>query len=157
MRSYFVVAKPWEKVSSDICGQRRPRSDCAFAQSDQGLRCPQTECLDTTELINGEQRPEWEFAHVHDDVHAHIVRMLEGAFSAWCFPFLILSSSTDSLKKTSIFIISQKQIGIIIPNPIILSNRPFTWLITVVLDENIGFLPLWKCHQLGLCSKFIHH
>ena len=25
-----------------ICGQRRPRSDCAFAQSDQGLRFPLT-------------------------------------------------------------------------------------------------------------------
>ena len=26
-----------------ICGQRMPRSACAFAQSDQGLRCPLTE------------------------------------------------------------------------------------------------------------------
>ena len=32
-----------ENVSPDISGQRRPRSACAFAQSDQGLRCPQTE------------------------------------------------------------------------------------------------------------------
>ena len=26
-----------------ICGQLSPRSDCAFAQSDQGLHCPLTE------------------------------------------------------------------------------------------------------------------
>ena len=25
-----------------MCGQRRPRSDCADAQSDQGLHCPLT-------------------------------------------------------------------------------------------------------------------
>ena len=40
----------------DICGQRRPRSDCASALSDQGLHCPLTESsLDTTECMNGDQ------------------------------------------------------------------------------------------------------
>ena len=42
------------------CGQLRPRSDCANAQSDLGLRSPPTESLDTTldtiEYMNGEQR-----------------------------------------------------------------------------------------------------
>ena len=38
-------------------GQRRPRSDCGDAQSDQGLRCPLTKSLDTRECINGEQMP----------------------------------------------------------------------------------------------------
>ena len=38
-------------------GQRRPRSDCADAQSDLGLRCSLPESMDTTECINGEQRP----------------------------------------------------------------------------------------------------
>ena len=33
-------------------GQRRPRSDFANAQSDQGLRCPHTESLDTIECFN---------------------------------------------------------------------------------------------------------
>ena len=37
-----------QNVSSGIYGQQRPRSDCAFAQSDQGLHCPLTESLDTT-------------------------------------------------------------------------------------------------------------
>ena len=46
-----------KNVFSGICGQRRPRSACASAQSDQGHRCPQTESLDTIECINGEQMP----------------------------------------------------------------------------------------------------
>ena len=29
------------------------------AQSDQGLHCPLTELLDTTEYMNGQQMPEW--------------------------------------------------------------------------------------------------
>ena len=48
---------PWENMSSGICGQQRPGSDCAFAQSDPGLYCPQTESLDTTECMNEEQMP----------------------------------------------------------------------------------------------------
>ena len=35
--------------------KQRPKSDCASAQSDQDLRCPQTESLDTIECFNGEQ------------------------------------------------------------------------------------------------------
>ena len=44
-----------ENVSSGICGQRRSRSACASAQSDQGLQCPLTDSLDTTECMTGEQ------------------------------------------------------------------------------------------------------
>ena len=47
---------PCKNVSSSMCGQQRPRSDCASAQSDQGLHCPLTESLDTTECMNREQR-----------------------------------------------------------------------------------------------------
>ena len=46
-----------KSVSSGIGGHRRPRSDCASAQSDQGLHCPLTESVDTTECIIGEQMP----------------------------------------------------------------------------------------------------
>ena len=35
-----------------ICEQRMPRSDCALAQSDLGLRCPLRESLDTTEYTD---------------------------------------------------------------------------------------------------------
>ena len=36
-----------------ICRQRRPRSDCAFAQSDQGLRFPPTDHLDNVVKKSG--------------------------------------------------------------------------------------------------------
>ena len=36
-------------MSLDICGQRRPRSACASAQSDHGLYCLLTDLFDTTE------------------------------------------------------------------------------------------------------------
>ena len=44
-------------VSSGICRQQRPRSACAFAQSDQGRCCLQTESLDTIECFKGEHMP----------------------------------------------------------------------------------------------------
>ena len=47
-----------ENVSSGICEQRRPRSACASAQSDQGLHCPLTESLDIAEYMNGDQGPD---------------------------------------------------------------------------------------------------
>ena len=64
-----------------VCGQRRPRSDCADAQSDLGLQCPLTESLDTTECMNGEHRPGQYFAPAQDDLNLHILRMLEGTVS----------------------------------------------------------------------------
>ena len=42
-----IWAAPCENVSSNICGQRKPRSACASAQSDLGLCCPLTESLNT--------------------------------------------------------------------------------------------------------------
>ena len=40
-----------KNVSLGVWGQRRPRSACAFAQSDQGLHCLLTESLETKEYI----------------------------------------------------------------------------------------------------------
>ena len=54
-------------MSSGKCRQRRPRSDCASVQSDQGLRCPLTELLATTECIIEEQMPGRDFAHARDE------------------------------------------------------------------------------------------
>ena len=45
----FKWAMPCENMYSGIWGQPRPRSACAYMQSDQGLHCPLTEKLDTTE------------------------------------------------------------------------------------------------------------
>ena len=41
-------------------------------QSDQGLPCPLTESLDTTECMNGEQRPGRYFADAQDDLNVCI-------------------------------------------------------------------------------------
>ena len=70
------LSAPCEKVSLGICGHRRQGSDC--------LRRPQAESLDIIEIIDGEQMPGWDFAHVQEDVNPHILRMLEGTFFAWC-------------------------------------------------------------------------
>ena len=63
------TSAPWENVTSGICGQRRPRSACTSAQSDQGLPCPQTELLYSTECLNGKQMPGCTFsldaAHIY--------------------------------------------------------------------------------------------
>ena len=47
----------------------------------QGLHCPLTEALSTTDCMNGEQTPGWYFAHVHGDLNRRILHMFEGTFS----------------------------------------------------------------------------
>ena len=68
-------------VSLGTCGQRRPRSDCASAQSDQGLPCPLIESLDTTECLNEEQRPIRYIAYAQYNLNLRILHILEGTFS----------------------------------------------------------------------------
>ena len=63
-----------------ICGQQRHRSDCADAQSDQGLRCPLPESLDAIECISGEQRPGGDIGHVQNNVNRHICTGLKAFF-----------------------------------------------------------------------------
>ena len=46
----IIFAAPCEQVSLHLCGQRRPWSDCASAQSDQGLYCPLEESLETVRM-----------------------------------------------------------------------------------------------------------
>ena len=76
-----------EKGSSGICKQRGPRSDCAtvdcaYAQSDQGPRCPQTELVDTTKCIyENRAKANDTFVHACNDVNPHILRIVEGTFS----------------------------------------------------------------------------
>ena len=70
----------YEQISCINCLHKlvSPRSDSADAQSDQGLHCPLQESLDTTEYINGEQRPGRDFAHAQDDENQyrrHIFRL----------------------------------------------------------------------------------
>ena len=46
-----------ENVSLSIWGQWKPWSDCTSVQSDQGLHYPLTKSSNTTECMNGEQKP----------------------------------------------------------------------------------------------------
>ena len=58
MHQYSGIAMwtaPYENLCLGVCGQRRPRSACAFAQSDQGLCCLLKEPLDHIECIIGVQ------------------------------------------------------------------------------------------------------
>ena len=41
-----------EKHLNAICGQRRPRSACAFAQADQGLRFPLIESMNSVVYVD---------------------------------------------------------------------------------------------------------
>ena len=50
----IVLTAPCENVSSSICRERKPIAYCAFALSDQGLRCLLTELFETMECIDGE-------------------------------------------------------------------------------------------------------
>ena len=47
----------WEDGYLGICGQRRPRSDCASAQSDQSLHCPLTSTLISAFYTAQKRRP----------------------------------------------------------------------------------------------------
>ena len=84
-KSYFptlciIWAMPCENVSSVICGQRRPRSASAPAQSAQGLRCSLSESMDT--IVNHwRAKAQIRHAPTQDVVPTHIVRMLKGSFS----------------------------------------------------------------------------
>ena len=64
-----------------ICGQPRPRSACASAQSDQGLHYPLTESLDSTGCMNGEQRLGRYFVHAQHDLNLHILHVRRHFFA----------------------------------------------------------------------------
>ena len=55
-------------------------SEGASTQSDQGLNSPLTESLDTTECMNGEQRPGFYFSRAHDNLNRCFLRMFESTF-----------------------------------------------------------------------------
>ena len=60
-----------------------PDQPFAFAQSDQGLPCPLTASLNTTDCMNGEQKasPRRFFAHMQDDRNLHILHIFSSTFS----------------------------------------------------------------------------
>ena len=52
-----------------------------MSQSDQGLRCPLTESLNTTECMNRERRPGWDYAQAQDELNLRSLSIYEGTFS----------------------------------------------------------------------------
>ena len=73
--------------------QRRPRSDCADAHSDQGFRCPLSESLATIRCINGEQRPD-ETLRMRMRMRMLIFAMLEGTVSLDAAKIVVNISNT---------------------------------------------------------------
>ena len=73
----IIGSRHGKNVSSGICRQRRPRSACASAQSDQGLLCPRTMSLDTTEYMNMESKGTDNILHMRRMI---CLRMFEGTF-----------------------------------------------------------------------------
>ena len=58
-----------EKGLEAVCRQRRFRSACAYAQTDQGLRCPLTESMDTVYVDEQRMcRSDCSDAHAHLDI-----------------------------------------------------------------------------------------
>ena len=91
MAYFYIRAAPCEDVSegTKICGQRMPRSACASAQADQGLRCPLTESLGTLESINEEQMPGRDIAHAWDDSESVHFAHAQRHIYAWRGPYRI--------------------------------------------------------------------
>ena len=74
-------AAPSENVSSGSCGQQRSRSAYTSSQSDQSPYCPLTQSLNTTECMNGEERPGCYFGYAHDDLNLYIFQMFKDTLS----------------------------------------------------------------------------
>ena len=69
-------------TSSKTCLRANAVSDDQPVQSDQGLRCPHSESLDTTECFNGEHMTGRDFAYMPDDVNPYIL-IVRRHFLAW--------------------------------------------------------------------------
>ena len=64
---HLYDAQHGKKGTYRVRGQRMPRSTCAFAQSDQNLRCAVTESLETIDCIGEQRRPWSDCAHAQSD------------------------------------------------------------------------------------------
>ena len=74
----YICAATWENVPFHMCAQRRFKSACAFAQSDQSLRCPHEETLHLGYLKYGQWRFWSDFANAQADLNLCWAHMSEG-------------------------------------------------------------------------------
>ena len=63
------------------CGQRRPRSACAFAQADQGFRCLQKKLMDNVEYVYKQECSDQNCTDVHAELHLRCPQIASGPFS----------------------------------------------------------------------------
>ena len=143
-------------MSLGICGQWRPRSDCASAQSDQGLHCPLPESLDSTECTNEEQRLN-DTAHAQDDLNLPLFRVRRYCF-AWRDPFDERSDEKGlygsyGQKKSQIHAVRSLSwlfLDYSTTPPKYWSS--YAWVSSVDPDQ----MPLWSASDLDLhCLQFI--
>ena len=80
--SSIIWVAMWEIVPSDMCAQRRLRSACAFAQSDQSLRCPHEEICILSYPMCVQRRFSRcsDCANVQADLNFRWVHIFEGTF-----------------------------------------------------------------------------
>ena len=97
---FHIWAALCKNMSSGICGQRRLRSDCASAQSDQGFRCSLTELLDSVEYINGGQMPRRDFAHAWDEAKCVHFAHAQRHIIVWRGPCYIEGANPIPLDKS---------------------------------------------------------
>ena len=71
----------WKCIFDSYADCVGPWSDCAPAQSDQGLCSPLTEPLFSDECINGWWSPGWDCAHAQDWLNLRISHKLKDTFS----------------------------------------------------------------------------
>ena len=65
-----------EKGPYAVCGQSRPRSACAFAQAELGLRCPLIASMDTASYVDEQRMLRSDCTDVHADLDlrcSHII------------------------------------------------------------------------------------
>ena len=91
-----IATFPTNLKNSKIKNSKPPKLVLAYVvgkiQSTPRLHCPLTELLDTSEYINEEQRPGWNFAHAQDNMNLRISRMFE------CIFFRLTRPNNISLK-----------------------------------------------------------
>ena len=136
-----------ENVSLGIMRLQRPWSACTSAQSDQGLQCPLTESLDTTECMNGEQRSGWYFCACTD------VRMYRWSESAH-FMHLKGSFSLDEAQTVYLFTPVRPE-QIVTVQIHIRCHFPFYLIIFYTVCQQ--FLDTWKGSEKNLYIQELTH
>ena len=105
-------------MSSGLRGQRIPWSVGAFAQADQGIRCPFKESSDITECIDIQQSLRWNFAD------AQVVLFWYASKKPLCLMQLI-GPCTDTKQKP--FVLTERPACAICQNYLTCNGKMYYW------------------------------